>query len=75
MGELSFHITGAPRWKVDYKSQPDSILIGKIKIIQKYLYGTIDLLMGLTEVYNIKEESGNSNAELIVPFEYKNKKQ
>ena len=49
--------------------------VRKIKIFQKDLYATIDLLMGLTEVYNIKEKSGNSNAELIVPFEYKNKKQ
>jgi len=50
--------------------------VRKIKIFQKDLYATIDLLIGLTEVYNIKAEgSKDSNAEMIVPFEYKNKTQ
>jgi len=47
--------------------------VRKIKIFQKDLYATLDLLIGSTEVYEIVENSkGSSNSKMAVPFEYGN---
>ncbi len=49
--------------------------IRKIKLFQQNLYTTIDLLLGLTEVYRVfKDENELQNDTLIVPFDYKDKK-
>ena len=49
--------------------------ITKIKLFQQNLYTTIDLLLGLTEVYRVfKDENELQNDTLIVPFDYKDKK-
>jgi predicted dehydrogenase len=47
--------------------------VRKIKLFQQDLYATIDLLKGLTEVYNIIETPEEiPNALMTVPFEYNN---
>tara|TARA_Y100001934_G_C12380961_1_gene792382 strand:- start:4990 stop:5979 length:990 start_codon:yes stop_codon:yes gene_type:complete len=48
--------------------------VRKIKLFQKNLYVTIDLLIGLTEVYEIGDSKESlATKELIVPFNYKDK--
>jgi len=42
--------------------------VRKIKIFQKDLYATLDLLIGSTEIYKIADDDGI--AEMMVPFEY-----
>ena len=44
--------------------------IRKVKLFQKNLYCTLDLLKGSAEIYEI---DSNSNSNIIVPFEYKGK--
>ena len=45
--------------------------VRKVKLFQKNLYATIDLLLGLTEVYKIVGDPKNDpNALMTVPFEY-----
>ena len=46
--------------------------IRKVKLFQKNLYCTLDLLKGSAEIYEI---DSNSNSNIKVPFEYKGKKQ
>ena len=49
--------------------------VRKIKVFQKNLYATLDLLLGSTEIYEIVEEdTDHSKTELMVPFEYENQK-
>ena len=46
--------------------------VRKLKIFQKDFYSTIDLLLGMTEVYKIsKNKTDKSNVK--IPFDYKNK--
>ena len=45
--------------------------VRKVKLFQKNLYATIDLLLGLTEVYKIVgDPKDDPNALMTVPFEY-----
>ena len=47
--------------------------VRKIKVFQKDLYATLDLLIGSTEVYKIVENNTeSSNSEVAIPFEYGN---
>ena len=49
--------------------------VRKIKVFQKDLYATLDLLIGSTEVYEIVENSkDSSNSKMAVPFKYGNEK-
>jgi predicted dehydrogenase len=45
--------------------------VRRVKVFQKNLYATIDLLLGLTEVYKIVDNpDNNQDAVMTVPFEY-----
>ena len=49
--------------------------VRKVKVFQKNLYATIDLLLGLTEVYKIVgDPKDDPDALMTVPFEYKGAK-
>jgi len=49
--------------------------VRKVKLFQNKLYATIDLLLGLTEVYKIVDKPENHPKALkIVPFEHKKRK-
>ena len=49
--------------------------VRKLKVFQRDLYATIDLLLGITEVYNIvSEPDKNPDALMILPFHYEKKK-
>ncbi len=46
--------------------------VRKVKLFQKDLYTTIDLLLGLTEVYQMQKENIEGNEKSItIPFNYK----
>ena len=46
-------------------------MVRKLKVFQRDLYATIDLLQGLTEIYKVINQSEDeSNALMTVPFEY-----
>ena len=47
--------------------------IRKVKLFQRDLYCTIDLLLGLTEIYRIKDKI-QSKSVIQAPFEYKGRK-
>ena len=47
--------------------------IRKVKLFQRDLYCTIDLLLGLTEIYRIKDKT-QSKSSIQAPFNYKGKK-
>lgn len=45
--------------------------VRKVKVFQKDLYATIDLLLGLTEVYKVvQEKEDNPDVLMTAPFEY-----
>ena len=44
--------------------------VRKIKIFQKDLYATLDLLIGSTEIYEVVNDK-NSTYKMTIPFEYK----
>ena len=46
--------------------------VRKIKVFQKNLYATLDLLIGSTEIYRITDNDNNTS-EVTVPFEYGDK--
>ena len=48
--------------------------VRKLKIFQKDFYSTIDLLLGMTEVYKIsKNDNKTDKSNVQIPFDYKNK--
>ena len=50
--------------------------VRKVKLFQKNLYATIDLYLGLTEVYKIVcDPKDDPDALMTVPFEYNGAKQ
>ena len=50
--------------------------VRKVKLFQKNLYATIDLYLGLTEVYKIvSDPKDDPSALMTVPFEYNGAKQ
>ena len=49
--------------------------VRKIKLFQKDFYATLDLLLGLTEVYQISDEvDSNISTDTTTPFEYHGRK-
>ena len=48
--------------------------VRKLKIFQKDFYSTIDLLLGMTEVYRISKNKNKTEKSIVkIPFDYKNK--
>ena len=48
--------------------------VRKLKIFQKDFYSTIDLLLGMTEVYRISKNENKTKKSLVkIPFDYKDK--
>ncbi|MBL7012877.1 MAG: Gfo/Idh/MocA family oxidoreductase [Candidatus Marinimicrobia bacterium] len=48
--------------------------VRKIKLFQKDFYATLDLLLGLTEVYQVNDESNDEISPTTAPFEYHGRK-
>ncbi|MFL2983815.1 MAG: Gfo/Idh/MocA family protein [Candidatus Neomarinimicrobiota bacterium] len=49
--------------------------VRKLKLFEKDLYATIDLLLGITEIYKTSNKKNESNKSIVtIPFDYKNKK-